>query len=606
MLKRWVASTCLGALMVGLAAPNGAAQEDPVIRVHTPLFASKGSGDKIKFSPFKSGKNGTFVVSVQLWEDIGATVALKDEIGADWIEEFVVSAQAKDPLAASAPGEGMFVEPNAVVGDYDLSLGSSKPLPEEVFLKDVFFTTQVTKFKKNGAPGEPFARAPARSLGLGITTLPLNTSEIFLNGELLVDSEGNWLGSPTGLVGPEGPEGPAGADGAPGPQGPVGPAGADGAMGPAGPQGAPGPQGPTGPVGPQGPQGELFKGGEVEQITATNSGTSIVASAGNVRAAGELITSGGEVRNDINGSLNMRSNFDVQFIRDNDANDPGAWFQWFDNGNTGLTDDVMRLDQNNDLLVAGSVVGNGLDLAEFYPTADSRLQPGMIVAVDPQRAEHVVAASHGSAGVLGIVSTAPGMKLADDSVMNGLQPQLLAASREAFVRGDVATAASMRDEWIALEAARTDHVYVALAGRVPVKVDGSGGMIAAGDAIGLGSLPGSAAKHTGSGPVLGIALENWDGYSETLVAFVKLETGAARAPIQGKTLVASGSAMIRAGQSSVVVYDSDLAPSSLTVVSFYGDPGSRSWIAERGAGYIVVELAEPAIADVQFGYQAAP
>lgn len=606
MLKRWVASTCLGALMVSLLAPNGAAQEDPVIRVHTPLFASKGTGDKVKFSPFKSGKNGTFVVSVQLWEDIAATVPLKDEQGADWIEEFVVSAQAKDPLAASAPGEGMFVEPNAVVGDYDLSLGSSKALPEEVFLKDVFFTTQVTKFKKNGAPGEPFARAPARSLGLGITTLPLNTSEIFLNGELLVDSEGNWLGNTTGLEGPAGPEGPAGADGAPGPAGPEGPVGPAGMTGPAGPQGAAGPQGPMGPEGPQGPQGELFKGGEVEQLIATNSGSSIVASAGNVRAAGELITSGGEVRNDINGSLNMRSNFDVQFIRDNDANDPGAWFQWFDNGNTGLTDDVMRLDQDNDLLVAGSVVGNGLDLAEFYPTADSRLEPGMIVAVDPQRAEHVVAARQGSAGVLGIVSTAPGLKLADDSVMNGLQPQLLAASREAFVRGDTASAAALREEWIALESARKDHVYVALVGRVPVKVDGSGGMIAAGDAIGLGSLPGSAAKHNGAGPVLGIALEAWDGYSDTIVVFVKLETGAARAPIQGKTLVASGSAMIRAGETSVVVYDSDLAPASHTVVSFYGDPGSRSWIAERGAGYIVVALAEPALADVEFGYQAAP
>ena len=56
----------------------------------------------------------------------------------------------------------------------------------------------------------------------------------------------------------------------------------------------------------------------------------------------------------------------------------------------------------------------------------------------------------------------------------------------------------------------------------------------------------------------------------------------------------------------MVVYDSDLAPASHTVVSFYGDPGSRSWIAERGAGYIVVELAEPALADVEFGYQAAP
>ena len=107
----------------------------------------------------------------------------------------------------------------------------------------------------------------------------------------VIDANGNWVGSPTGLVGPEGPEGPqgiagptgpAGADGAAGPIGPTGPDGATGATGPTGPDGATGatgpagadgatgatgaagatgadgatgPAGPAGPAGPQGPAG---------------------------------------------------------------------------------------------------------------------------------------------------------------------------------------------------------------------------------------------------------------------------------------------------------------------------------------------------------------
>ncbi len=64
----------------------------------------------------------------------------------------------------------------------------------------------------------------------------------------VIDANGQWVGSPTGLVGPQG------ADGAMGPIGPQGPAGD---LGPTGPQGPPGPAGATGPQGPQGPQGPV-------------------------------------------------------------------------------------------------------------------------------------------------------------------------------------------------------------------------------------------------------------------------------------------------------------------------------------------------------------
>lgn len=55
---------------------------------------------------------------------------------------------------------------------------------------------------------------------------------------LVIDSEGKWVGEPTGLQGPQGPPGPQGLQGPPGPQGPPGTPGADTTQGE---QGLPGP-----------------------------------------------------------------------------------------------------------------------------------------------------------------------------------------------------------------------------------------------------------------------------------------------------------------------------------------------------------------------------
>ncbi|HWP09630.1 MAG TPA: hypothetical protein VNN72_28005 [Polyangiaceae bacterium] len=80
-------------------------------------------------------------------------------------------------------------------------------------------------------------------------------------GTEVIDDDGVWHGSPTGLVGPTGPTGPQGATGATGSQGDTGAKGATGNPGPTGPtgptgnpggQGAPGVTGPIGPTGPTG------------------------------------------------------------------------------------------------------------------------------------------------------------------------------------------------------------------------------------------------------------------------------------------------------------------------------------------------------------------
>ena len=97
--------------------------------------------------------------------------------------------------------------------------------------------------------------------------LTLQETTLAFNAHAVIDSDGSWVGEPTGLVGPQGepgPQGEMGLQGEPGPQGDAGIQGPQGVQGEPGPkgdaglQGAQGPQGPkgdTGQVGPQGLQG---------------------------------------------------------------------------------------------------------------------------------------------------------------------------------------------------------------------------------------------------------------------------------------------------------------------------------------------------------------
>ncbi len=116
-------------------------------------------------------------------------------------------------------------------------------------------------------------RMPLTSVGQAIhaedvTGETIHPASVSIDGVgQVINSAGQWVGDPTGLIGPTGPQGPAGATGPTGALGttgaigPMGPQGPTGPPGPAGPQGAAGvigpvgPQGQTGPMGPAGPQG---------------------------------------------------------------------------------------------------------------------------------------------------------------------------------------------------------------------------------------------------------------------------------------------------------------------------------------------------------------
>ena len=117
---------------------------------------------------------------------------------------------------------------------------------------------------------------------------------------VVIDDSGQWVGDPSGLVGPTGPAGSDGPTGPAGPQGPQGPAGADGAMGPAGATGATGPIGPTGAVGATGPVGPAGPQGPIGTIGATGpagpqgpAGPASVVSTASSNGQSAALTAGG-------------------------------------------------------------------------------------------------------------------------------------------------------------------------------------------------------------------------------------------------------------------------------------------------------------------------
>ncbi|MBI4702884.1 MAG: collagen-like protein [Deltaproteobacteria bacterium] len=148
-----------------------------------------------------------------------------------------------------------------VDGYFDVTLGSLVPFQKSVFDGSTRFLGVKVGDDPEMAPrveigSIPYALVANNAIG-DITPSSVTIADY---GEV-IDSEGKWVGDPTGLVGPAGPKGDkgnkgdTGAQGLIGPQGPKGDPGPVGAQGATGPKGDPGPQGPQGLTGPQGPAG---------------------------------------------------------------------------------------------------------------------------------------------------------------------------------------------------------------------------------------------------------------------------------------------------------------------------------------------------------------
>ena len=114
---------------------------------------------------------------------------------------------------------------------------------------------------KVGTDAEMTPRAPIASVPYALAANDavgdIHPRSVTVGGVIVIDGSGNWVGPPTGLVGPQGPVGAKGATGATGPTGANGATGATGATGANGATGATGAQGPQGPAGPTGATGPV-------------------------------------------------------------------------------------------------------------------------------------------------------------------------------------------------------------------------------------------------------------------------------------------------------------------------------------------------------------
>ena len=142
---------------------------------------------------------------------------------------------------------------------------------------------------------------------------------------------------------------------------------------------------------------------------------------------------------------------------------------------------LFRFSAGGDAFTGGGAWNaGGADVAEYFPTDDFELVPGDIVSVRSSFSQTstngLVERSRGEYDeqIIGVVSSAPGLKLGSDITGGnaGKQP-------------------------------------IALIGRVPVKVSLEGGMIKKGDRLTSSSKPGIAMKATDAGRVVGIALEDY-------------------------------------------------------------------------------------------------
>jgi hypothetical protein len=130
-------------------------------------------------------------------------------------------------------------------GYFSTRLGSENELSESIFSGPLRYLGIAVDGDEEMRPLSPLASVPYALMARSAE----NPEGLTVNGIPVIDDEGQWIGDPTGLIGP------AGAQGAVGPTGPAGPTGAAGAKGATGAVGPTGPTGPTGAVGAKGATG---------------------------------------------------------------------------------------------------------------------------------------------------------------------------------------------------------------------------------------------------------------------------------------------------------------------------------------------------------------
>jgi hypothetical protein len=182
--------------------------------------------------------------------------------------------------AAASGGAPLWTETQTVsldAGYFSATLGGTTPFPAGLWDGSVRYVGITVGSDAEMSPRHPATSVPY-ALVAGDATGDLHPRTVTVNGTLVIDAAGNWVGPATGLVGPTGAQGVAGASGAPGVAGATGAQGVAGATGPQGPAGATGSAGatgaagavgPTGPLGPQGVVGPTGAAGTAGAVGAT-------------------------------------------------------------------------------------------------------------------------------------------------------------------------------------------------------------------------------------------------------------------------------------------------------------------------------------------------
>ena len=192
-----------------LAATVGTSAEAQVNAL-APVLKSNSKG---AFKPFKAKGNTEFDVTTRLYEDSAGTIQIEDDSRVPWEETLAFSVLGKTALPPSDPAAGSYSLSIPVNGFVDLNIGAKTPLPSDLGDGFVFFTTQVTPYKK-GVAQTPYDESPTKLLnaaspqilevmsivqipdGLGGTKKTLRIEGVNLQ---VVNGEGTTTGSLDGL-----------------------------------------------------------------------------------------------------------------------------------------------------------------------------------------------------------------------------------------------------------------------------------------------------------------------------------------------------------------------------------------------------------------------
>jgi len=152
---------------------------------------------------------------------------------------------------------------------------------------------------------------------------------------------------------------------------------------------------------------------------------------------------------------------------------------------TAAGQEIVRISTSGVIYAKGGITYGG-DLAEMY-LVEGEVEAGDVVMLAKSGSEGVaVERAEGMGVLMGVVATRPGMMLGDGDL------------------GETGT-----------------RVPVALSGRVPVKASLENGPIRAGSLLSISSKPGWAAAAIHTGPVMGMALEDFDPRKgDTVLCFV--------------------------------------------------------------------------------------